>query len=342
LEATLLLDAGFLRKTLEIVSADSMLPITQQYQRMLAIISKRLTTRPVSFDAVLTLLSTLIKVCDPALDPINDDKERWRLSLDDLPIPFNDSERHLLTQHWTRNSAHILVEKLLYINQNRQAIERILVDLLNWPETLDTFILNAIIAGIRRPLNAHPCGSFLNAAYTYCVHSKSARAVFSMATTVSKIAAHSDSSEGKDFLHFFSRIYAFIASIDDNVTSKKALQTFFFDQVPVWAPSLLTNYDATVRRDTLAFLTEIMFMENMDEWSASQEDDDEKEKAIALTAQKLGFACLKYVNDVYIHQRQQAVRVQLVPIEKVIESCESFFDPQDALTQDFNERRDCE
>jgi len=163
-----------------------------------------------------------------------------------------------------------------------------------------------------------------------------------MATTVSKIAAHSDSSEGKDFLHFFSRIYAFIASINDNVISKKALQTFFFDQVPVWAPSLLTNYDAAVRRDTLAFLTEIMFMENMDEWSASQEDDDEREKLIALTAQKLGFACLKYVNDVYIHQRQQAVRVQLVPIEKVIESCESFFDPQDALTQDFNERRDCE
>jgi ubiquitin carboxyl-terminal hydrolase 34 len=337
-EATLLLDAGYLRKTLDIVSADNLLPIGIQYQRMLVIVSKRVNTRPVSYDAVISLLSILLKTCDASLDPVSDAEERLHLAISALPIPLALTERHLLTQHWTRNSVHILVEKLLSIHQNPYATEQIIIDLLDWPDALDVYIFNTIIVNIRRPLVSGSCGPFLRAAYTYCEYSKNPRGLLSMVTNVSKVAHQCENGEGKDFLQFFMRVYTISSSNTD--MTKDQQYKFLLDQVAIWAPSLLTNYESSVRNDTEEFVSQILFRAD-DDFELDDYNFDPSD-ATCGAARKLGLECLSYLGEVYIRQRSQAVRSHFSSIDKILNECGRYFDPdpKDQLTRRFNEQRD--
>lgn len=336
-EATLLLDAGYLRRTLEIVSADPLLPLGPQYSRMLNIISKRIATRPVSFDSVITLLCRLIETCDASLDPVSDDDDRIEIVMNGLAIPLTVTERHLLMQHWTRNQAHILVEKLLQIHQNNHATETILIGLLDWPETLDQYIYQAIVHGIRKGVSSVPCAPFLRAALIYCQHSRNPRALVSMVMHVAKIASHLDNAEGKEFLQFFKDIVVLPCS--HNEMEKEETYKFFLDQVTYWGPGLLTYYDNLVRAETEDFIQELILRHGSDINVEAPDDERENIKMIIQAGQKLGVACLDYLHDTYVRPRQQAVRATLNNIQAVIEACNDFFDfdSKDLLTRRFGE-----
>ena len=340
-EAVLLLDEHFLRRTLDIVSADPLLSPTPQYSRMLNIISKRIATRPVSYESVIALLHKLILVIDPAVDPISDHKDRIELFIDGDPVPLAVIERHLLTQHWTRGQAHILVEKLLQIHQNNQATRQILVTLLHWPESIDLYIAQAIVLGIRKGTTVAPCGPFLRAALTYCEESESPRAIMNMVSHVSKVAGHLDNTEGREFLHFLKDILEL--PTNHNRIPKEQIFQFYLDQVPFWGPGLLTYYDNTVRTETEDFLHEIVLRHGSDVDSETSAIDAERSNAIVLAAQRLGVACLDFLQETYIRQRQQAVRATLINIQSVIESCSKFFDEEneDHLTTRFVDQRAC-
>lgn len=112
LEAILLLDLGFLRKVLDIVNADPLLSLTPQLSRMLNIVTKRLSTRPVNYEAVIDLLLKLLEVCDASEEPVSDTTPRLHYDGDGSGIPFSTIEHGLITQHWTRTNSHIFTEKL--------------------------------------------------------------------------------------------------------------------------------------------------------------------------------------------------------------------------------------
>jgi ubiquitin carboxyl-terminal hydrolase 34 len=345
-EATLLLDAGYLRRTLEIITADALLPISPQYSRMLNIISKRLATRPVSYESVITLMSRLIDTCDASIESVADDEDRIDIALNGLAIPLSSAERHLLLQHWTRNSAHILVEKLLQIHQNDFATDAIIVALLDWPETLDHNIFAAIIHGIRRNVSSVPCGPFLRAGLVYCQHSKEPRALVNMVMHVSKTAAHLDNTEGKEFLQFFKDILQL--QCDHNEMEKEETNKFFLGQALQWGPGLLTYYDTIVRAETEDFLQEFILRPASDAIEVLDRGvtDDKYEREVKPTiqaGQRLGVACLDYLQDTYVRPRQQAVRAMLANIQTVIEACQELFDfdTKDMLTRRYSELSVC-
>ncbi|KAF8857285.1 ubiquitin C-terminal hydrolase-like protein [Acephala macrosclerotiorum] len=322
-EATLLLDAGFLRKSLEIISADSLLPIGQQYQKMLTIISKRLPSRPVSYDSVIGLLCTLIQTCDAASESLADEDERLELAIHDCPIPLTFNERHLIMQHWTRNQAHILVEKLLMIEQNLPATETIIIHLLDWPETLDSYILQAILHGIKQRLHTR---SFLRAAILFCENSKSSKAFYTILSHASKVASHCD-GDGNDFLQFFRDV---LNTEDGQLNvSKEDVSKLFLEQIHVWGPALLTDSDSLVRQSTESLLQDLVLKHGPEIDFGSSEEAQEKSAVIAMTAKKLGLACLDYMHDRFVRQRQPAVRSILEQIQGVIENVKEFFDPED-------------
>jgi len=320
-EAIGLLDFGFLRKTLEIISADPIFPITAQYSRMLTIISKRVATRPVSYEAIITLLHRLLSVCDPGIETLLDSDERLELWISDRkPVPFTDTERHILTQHWTRSQIHVLVDKLLQINQNPSATENILVILLHWPErSLDIHIYETITHGIKRGSSAIPCRPFLEAAITYCANTESMGAISNMAVHVAKVANMLDNAEGTEFLKFFKNFMNIHSSRDD--ISNLDLFKFSLEQIPAWAPGLLTIYDPVVRTETYDFLKEVVF-------TSSLGSESDIERARTWAGKRLGITCLECLHETYIRQRQQAVRSNLVSIHAVVECCAEFFDEE--------------
>lgn len=344
-EATLLLDAGYLRRTLEIISADNQLPISPQYSRMLNIISKRIATRPVSYESVITLLCRLIDTCDASLDPVADDDERIDIALNGLPIPLSNVERNLVMQHWIRNSAHILTEKLLQIHQNDYATEAIIIALLNWPDPLDENIFAAIAHGIRRNAPSTPCGPFLRAALIYCQHSREPDGLVKMVMHITKTATHLDNSEGKEFLQFFKDVVQL--QCPHNEMDKEETFKFFLDQATQWGPGLLTYYETFVRAETEDYLQDIIIRPASDAIETTELPEDEhmqeNMKVMMAVGQKLGIACLDYLQDTYVRPRQTAVRAMLANIQTVIEACQDLYDfeSKDAIARRYVELSTC-
>ncbi|KAH8805567.1 ubiquitin C-terminal hydrolase-like protein [Xylogone sp. PMI_703] len=339
-EAVLLLDMGFLRKCLDIICADPNLPSSAQISRMLTIISKRNLSRPVSYDAIISLAFKLLRSCDDTATPCADYEQRVELALVGATIPFTTTEHQQLMQHWIRSNSNIFVEKLLHLNQNEHATRRILIILLHWQENIDNQIFNAIIRGIKKDVAS---ASFLRAALVYCENSEHEDGLARMVEHVIKICRQIDNTEGREFLQFFRGIFDMESTPND--ISTEEMYKYFLQRIPEWAPSLLTYYDASVRADTEDFLTGIIFNYGSGTKLGDSEDDELKAKLSTSLAQALGIACLRYLDDTYIRARQQVIRASLLSIYSIIDTCVPFYDvPEnedevDDTTQDFRDLR---
>jgi ubiquitin carboxyl-terminal hydrolase 34 len=338
-EAALLLDVGYLRKSLEIICADPAIQMAPQYMRMNNIINKRLPARPVSYEGVINLLWRLFSVCEPFMEAVADDQERFEASLNGGQIPISFSERSYLIQHWTRGDRLILVEKLLRINQNIPTTRMIISRLLQWPEALDPFILGAISYGIRKASVNAPTGPFLRAAIFYCQHSDNSQAVRVLLRDACVALGATDSTfiEGREFIRFFRDIYDMPAN---GKFTEDELHKLCLEMIPRWAPALLTYYDGVARQDVEDFMNEAIF-EKPPTVGLEGEGDVEEVHPVVIAARQLGIACLEHIDETYIRRRVQAVRVVVLNIQRVVEACESFFeeDDEDDATQQFDSLR---
>ncbi|KAG9232040.1 ubiquitin C-terminal hydrolase-like protein [Amylocarpus encephaloides] len=324
LEACLILDKGYLRRTLEMVTADPLLQMTPQFARMFNIVSKRITTRPVNFDAVISLLWNLIKICDHRGETLSDNQQRFpQLQRKGGLIGINVTERDLLVQHWTRTNAHILVEKLLQIAQNAAVTKQIITHLMKWEEEeLDNYIYLAITHGIKKASSSFSSGPFLKAAIIYCENTTSTNPV-ALVPFVAKYAHQIDNSEGRQFLHFFKEIIR-VTTSPESEARPEHLFNLCLGTVNFWAPPLLTYYDSLVRVETEEFLTDLIISNGPDIDEPS--DTDERLAVIIEAGQKLAIGCLDYLQDTFVRPRRQAVRSALVSIQAMIEHCKPFFD----------------
>ncbi|RAL60589.1 hypothetical protein DID88_009784 [Monilinia fructigena] len=338
-EAAVLLDSGFLSKTLDIICADAGDAHNAQLQRMLQLIAKRSsTTRPVSYDSVIDLLSRLISVCDPEAPGPDRSESRLQLSLDSNKIPFTWDEKRRMNLHWTRTHANILTEKLLTINQNQKAAHSIISTLLHFPNELnhDQYIYVAITHGIRRN-NPLPWVPFLRAAMLYCEHSENPQAIQDMASHVAKAAWYIDNNEGSEFLRFFKDL----VNLQSNSSgiSRKEITKIVLYTASDWAPAILTHYESAVRSDTEDFLGDLIFSLGIEIDNAGPASEIDLALYRMKMTQRLGYHCLDYLNDVYIVQRVQAVRPVMVNIEHVCSLCLQYFEPGKAA-DDYKLRMD--
>lgn len=336
-EAAIFLDRGFLRKTIEIVSADPLLPLGAQYSRMYNIISKRLATRPVSYEAVVGLLGKLLQVCDSSMDPIPDNGLRLRNAVAGHSIPFTNAERHLLVQHWTRTDSHILTEKLLRIHQNDYATRDIIIYLLDWQQNIDFNICQAILFGIRNGPSTPLSGPFLKAALIYCEYTEVEGAIAAMIQEVAKVANSVDNAEGKEFLQFFKDVTDITGNKSN--TPHDDIVCVVIESVNQWGPGLLTSYDASVRSSTESLIQDIIIRHGPDVDFGLDDEDGRKARTIVVAAQTLGLACLDFIQETYIRQRVAAVRATLMSIQIIIEGCGTFFDDEDKDDHRFFERK---
>ncbi|KAI9641472.1 hypothetical protein NHQ30_010279 [Ciborinia camelliae] len=329
-EAAALLDSGFLMKTLDIICADAMDNQNPQLTRMLTTITKRSSsTRPVSYESVIDLLSRLISACDPAAPSIDQFSSRLQLSYVVDNIPFTWEERNRINYHWTRTGAHILTEKLLTINQNQRATKEIISRLLHFPDPnhIDRYMCSAIVHGIRRDTSL-PWGPFLRAAILYCEHSEEPRAIRDMAAQVARSSFNNDTKDGSEYLRFFKDLVHLQSNF--NNVSREEIMKIVLHTIFQWVPAFLTHYESAVRSDTEEFLGEIIFNLGIEVDNTAPENEIDLALHRMKMTQKLGHACLDYLRDVYIGQRAQAVTAVMINIEHVVELCLQYFEPGQA------------
>ncbi|KAI1001681.1 hypothetical protein K3495_g6520 [Podosphaera aphanis] len=345
-EAATLLTGGYLLETLDIITADPNLPLSPQCTKMLNSISKRSVSRPIAYDAVISLLWHMIRICDASQEPVDEREDRIELALNEQPIPFTVYERNLLVQYWTRSNSNIVVEKLLQINQNERATEAIIVELLSWDHEVDVQIRNAISGGIKRGLTSFSSRPFLLASMIYCEHSKDPNGLQIMVTHITKTAARLENSDGKFFLQFFRDILAIRSCFSD--LSREKIQEFLLSQIPIWAPCLLTYYDQNVRQHTEEFIQGILLgfraesdgdVDLEDAEYIPLDKDSGKSNLLRQVCQSLATSCLDYLMENYIRPRQTVVRATLHNIQAVIEACEDTFEPNSPITLRYNDQR---
>ena len=321
-ESAVLLDFGFLHKAAQVVSADHNLHSPGQLTRMLNNISKKMSTKPVSYEAIINLLYRLLQVCDwsvPTLQSNQNRRDFVEFEADKHPIPLTAEEKGVLVLHWVRSHAHILTEKLLQINQNPYATDNILITLLKCEGDLDNNIFQAIIYGIRRQATPAPRGPFLRAAVLYCHHSEMLDAIDRMVTYVSKVASTIEHSDGREFLQFFKDLI----SLSPHLQHDPPIVRICLEWLPKWAPALLNYWEAGVR-DSTEKIVEILFRYGPEE--AVEEDESLGDRVLI---QNLGTECLEYLERMYIEPRQQAVRTSLENMGRIINRCEPYFDDED-------------
>ncbi|KFY87186.1 hypothetical protein V500_07114 [Pseudogymnoascus sp. VKM F-4518 (FW-2643)] len=323
-ETASLLDAGFLLKVLEILTADAALPPHPQYTRMLAIIHKRPITRPVSLENIIGLLEVLLKSCDLAAGRVSERESRLALSEEDVLLPLSTPEYNLLIQHWTRGNVNILTEKLLNYNQNQRSTQEIIRILLeNFDDTYGS-VLNAIRHGIRKTPSTTSPAPFLAAGVTYCCTVDSLESVEKMIYHVSNVTRGIDNSEGREFLRFFKELLE-LPPTSLNI-DHGAFFRFAADQIQVWAPSLLTYYDSTVRRETEDYLQSVLFRHEAQSPAEVSADAQANTQVITITVRQLGVACLRYLHEKHVRPRTEAVKANIASILAVIESCKPYYD----------------
>ncbi|KFX98867.1 hypothetical protein V490_02068 [Pseudogymnoascus sp. VKM F-3557] len=331
-ETAALLDAGFLIKALEILTADSALPPHPQYTRMLAIIHKRPVTRPVSLENIIGLLEVLLKSCDLSVQRVTDRENRLALADEDTLLPLNEAEYHLLIQHWTRGNMNILTEKLLNYNQNPRSTQEVIGILLeNFNDTYLS-VFNAIRHGIRKTPGTATSAPFLVAAMTYCRTVESLESAEKMIYHVSNVTRGIDNSEGREFLRFFKDLLG-VPSINLSL-DQGAFFRFALDQIQVWAPSLLTYYDSTVRRETEDYLQSTLFRHGVHSPADISAEDQVNSQVIASTVRQLGIACLRYLHDKHVRPRVEAVKANIMNILAVIEMCKPYYDDASESTEE--------
>jgi len=335
-EVAALLDAGFLIKVLEILTADSALPPHPQYTRMLSIMAKRPVAKPVSLENVIGLLEVLLKSCDLTAQRISEMDNRIDIPLEGETLPLNRAEYNLLIQHWTRGNVNILVEKLLNYNQNPRSTQSIIAMMLeNFDDTYAS-IFNAIRHGIRKTSTLTASAPFVTAALTYCRTAESVESIEKMVHHVSNITAGIEHNESRENLRFFRELLD-VSSENTHVDSG-AFYRFVLEQIPVWAPRLLTYYDPVVRSETEDYLQLTLFQDTPEPDTGLSDDTQANTQAIISTIRLLGLSCLRYLHTQHVRPRAQAVRASVTGILNVIDLCKQFFDESSEDEEDVSFR----
>lgn len=331
-EAALILDHGFLRRVLDVIRADSSTPINQQYSRMLAIISKRPITKPVSFGSIIELLDTLLRACDLEDDWVDDDECRHELLLENDVIPLNSYEFLSLTEVWNKGNINILVEKLLRHNQNERATGSIIAMLLNGPPTHHQFISNAIKAGIQRSTTAIPSTPFLRAALIFCARARDLGDISDMVQYVAKVTRELENADGAEYLRFFKDLHHLRLKAPD--VTQADLYILILDQIPTWSPRLLCYYDPAVRSDTEDYVQRTIFRHRDNLISDISSEDRELFPVVTEAARNLGVECLRFLNEEHVQPRVNVVKANLLSIQAVIHLCKSYYDETSSLELD--------
>lgn len=324
-EAAILIDYKLLRNVLECLRADSGLPISPQYTRMLNIITKRNISKPVAWGSVIELLEALMSFCDLSMRPIDDsDDERFDLVDENARLPITSFERHLMVQIWNQGKINILANRLFYLGQNEEATQRITTMMLRDLPEARHGIVQAIRGGIRKTSIMPAARSYLRAALTYCAEIDNFEALTGLIVFIRNAVHAADTGDGMEYLQFFKDLYDLPTNNID--LDPDQWHRLIAKAIPYWAPTLLSSYDPIVRSDTEDHLqATILRYEPVLTSSATEAEQENQSRAIE-QARSLGIACLQHLEIVHVEPRQSISKSQLLTMQAIINACKAYFD----------------
>ncbi|KAJ8116571.1 hypothetical protein ONZ43_g4413 [Nemania bipapillata] len=149
LESAALLDRDFLAKVLMVIAADQAFDLPSQYSRLLAVVSRRMATRPANYEGIIALADILMDCMDTEMsNHVEDCTGRLSMVQQDDTIPFTAPEINILHKLWGRTDSGVFADKLIQLNQNPVATDSIISRLVAFSAPMDIIVLRSLLSGI--------------------------------------------------------------------------------------------------------------------------------------------------------------------------------------------------
>ncbi|KAI3337478.1 hypothetical protein HD806DRAFT_41673 [Xylariaceae sp. AK1471] len=337
LESGALLDRDFLAKVLMAIAADQVFDLSQQYSRLLMVLSRRMATRPPNYEAMIALVDVLMDAMDTEMDNyVEQHAGRLTMAQQGDPILFTAREINILHKTWVRTNSSIFVDKLIQLNQNPVATDSIIGRLITSNERLDAIVLNALCASISGQITSHPVGPYLRAGVTYCATSQSKYNVHRLIRHVSDHCKTIQNIEAHSFFEFQRDVFDGVRNTGE---SNEEIQLHSLRNLPVWIPGLLGYGNRIVSSAVEEFVRERLFKHGPSPVFEENSGGSSRSQAMITAVRQLAVNLLYYLRDMYVERGAQATRDTVQPFTQILHQCEPYFrsnmDPDDQLSSTY-------
>jgi ubiquitin carboxyl-terminal hydrolase 34 len=322
LELEIVLDTGFLRRCLEILVAEAVSDLGRgTYARLIRFLERG---RKVSYRNLFQLISVLFQ-CIDVNETVYDDRQRTQDSLGPSgDIPLSQSELHYLTLYWTKTRSLVWLQKMLEVDENREAVDDILTVWLQTCSDQNVFenIQRTIMNGICLLEPADRAAAHFSAAITFCKQASHQPLIKEL---IARTAAEVDtigSYGGKENFEFFHDLYAIQNSEIQKVAGPHYFQKRVLETASMWSPPLLVYWYGRVRMSTVEFLQRIIYRHGPN----PDTGDDQLDRQIVKAAMDVGHACLVFLNKRYIDQNAQVLKAYIEPCVLIIDKSAIYFE----------------
>lgn len=323
LESAALLDRDFLAKVLMTIAADQAFDLPAQYNRLLAVVSRRMATRPPNYEGIIALADVLMDCMDTEMSNYVEDYT-GRLSMvqqDDL-IPFTAQEINILHKVWGRTEAGVFADKLIQLNQNPVATDSIISRLVSFNAPMDVTVLRSLLSGITGQITPQVVTPYLRAALTYCTSSPNKEHVHRLIRHISDQCKTVQNAEARSFFEFHRDVFDGVRNTGE---TNEEIQLHSLRNLPLWIPGLLGYLDRAVTAAVESFVREKLFRYGTIPIFDEASGGSNRSRAMTTAARELAVNILYYLRDTYVTRGAQASRDTMQPFHRILDSCDLYF-----------------
>ncbi|KAI0187692.1 ubiquitin carboxyl-terminal hydrolase [Xylaria flabelliformis] len=339
LESCVLLDRDFLAKVLMTIAADQTFDLPPQYSRLLAVVQRRMATRPPNYEGIIALADILMDCMDSEMSNYVEN-HAGRLSMvqhDDL-IPFTAQEVNILHKTWGRTHAGVFIDKLIQLNQNPVATDSIISRLATSNTQMDIIVLGSLLSGITGEFTPQLVTPYLRAGLNYCVSNPNRESVHRLIRHVSDQCMTIQNSEARAFFDFQRDLFDGVRNTGE---SHEDIQVHSLRNLPLWIPGLLGYLDRSVSGAVEVFLHEKLFKYGTATIFEAANGGSRRSQAMVTAAKELAVNILYYLRDTYVTRMAQVSKDTMQPFHRTLHKCDLYFrepeDPNDNIGLKFKE-----
>ncbi|KAI0395296.1 hypothetical protein F5Y17DRAFT_423819 [Xylariaceae sp. FL0594] len=336
-ECGALIQGGFLISVLLALTADQAFPgMPFQYQKLAAIVSRRMATRPPSYENMIALADTLLSAVDPDLERfVQPDADRLTMARDNKLLPFSVDEVRLLSRTYAPQETSVFADKVIQLNQNGAAVDRMLARLIRHNETFDHMVFGAICSCITNQLTGLPVAPYLRAGLSYCAATHHKQRAVMLIRHVTSMCRDIQNGEERAFFGFQRDLFREMRAACDGGNSEQEFLSQHMLNLPNWVPWLLGGANPAVSSAVEAHLRESLFSYR----PVVPDGEDRNSQAAAVTAaRQLATSILHYLRDRYVAREARAVSGTVERFVRVLQQCEPIIeDGGDAADDEFRQ-----
>lgn len=298
----------------------------QQFSKFCNALARRPNRSP-SYAAVIGLLRQILTSVT-VRNPVRSFGQREKMfnRFPDQPLRLTHDESELLHKRHGAGG-NVLLDKLIFVNQHLEATDHIFVHILqqNWELSVD--ILETILVNTAPQAGFFVYAPYLRVAALFCHWSHEMEHIDSLIRHIARHSKVHAVNEPKALWNFFKQILEGPRHNSNESTTDLEMQCLKY--LPDWAPVLLVQYDLNISVLVDNVLNERIFQHGSSPHFDEEDGGEERSKAIATCAKRIGKECCEHVQEACI-SRAQTVSSQTVAIlQRVLSKCGEYFDETD-------------